>query len=64
MMNRRQTGLSLVELMVGLTLGLLLVGIAVSIYLSVVKHRAWLIRWGAWRKAPALRLRRSSRTSA
>lgn len=34
MMNRRQTGLSLVELMVGLTLGLLLVGIAVSIYLS------------------------------
>ena len=34
MMNRRQTGISLVELMVGLTLGMLLVGVAVSIYLS------------------------------
>jgi len=34
MMHRRESGFSLVELMVGLAVGLLLVGVAVSIYLS------------------------------
>ncbi|WP_407513164.1 hypothetical protein [Ralstonia sp. GP71] len=50
--------------MVGLTLGLLLVGIAVSIYLSGRQTSRVVDTVGRLRKAPALRLRRSSRTSA